>query len=249
MELRVLGSSPPYPSPGVATSSYLVSTANTKLLVECGHGAVAVLRQALALNRLDGVVVSHMHPDHFYDLIPLRNSFLHEDLPRIPIYLPRRGTQILDAVVRATELPEDYMTSWFDLIEFDECAPFSVGDLTMHASRTVHPIETFAITFDCDGRRLVHSSDTAWFSHLPALFANANLGLVEVTDYPHPHGGSGRSHLDPDEVARLLQESRLPRAVLTHYEHAYEHAIHERVNSQVDGVDIEMARPGRTFRL
>lgn len=251
MELRILGSSPPYPSPGVATSAYLVSTAETRLLLECGHGAVAVLRQALALNELDGVVVSHMHPDHFYDLIPLRNSFLHEGLARVPIYLPPRGRRILDAVISATELPEDYMTAWFELHEFDEREPFAVGELTMRATRTLHPIETFAISLgDRDGRRLVHSSDTAWFPGLPKLFAGADLGMVEVTDYPRPHdNGAQRSHLDPDEVARLLRESGLRRVVLTHYERAHEGAIRNVVWSQVDGVEIHMASPGRSYRV
>ena len=60
------------PRPGGASSSYLVRSDATAVLLDFGTGAFANLLLVLDPSRVDAIVVSHMHADHFFDLVPLR---------------------------------------------------------------------------------------------------------------------------------------------------------------------------------
>src|SRR5438034_1947841 len=71
VRLTVVGSSPAWPNPGGAQSGYLIESGDGRLLLDCGPGVLARLRQ---LNGgwpdVDGVVVTHWHLDHWGDLVP-----------------------------------------------------------------------------------------------------------------------------------------------------------------------------------
>jgi len=69
--LSIIGNSAGIPAPGGACSAYLVQTPATKLLLDCGPGALPRLRTQLRMREIDGIVISHMHTDHFLDLLAL----------------------------------------------------------------------------------------------------------------------------------------------------------------------------------
>ena len=72
MRVRVVGSSASVPRPGRACSCHLIRARGTNLLLDMGTGALANLRIVMDYPDLDGIVITHMHADHFLDLIPLR---------------------------------------------------------------------------------------------------------------------------------------------------------------------------------
>ena len=73
MRLTILGNNGPYPAAGGACSSYLLESdsGSTAILVDCGAGALARLEERLPIERLDAVVLSHLHYDHMSDMLPL----------------------------------------------------------------------------------------------------------------------------------------------------------------------------------
>ncbi len=82
------------PRPGSACSSYLVQTENAAVLLDLGSGALGKLQLAIDYARLDAIVISHMHADHFLDLVPLRYGLKYGEPPRaerIPLWLPPGG--------------------------------------------------------------------------------------------------------------------------------------------------------------
>ena len=70
MNLTVLGKSPAWQDIDGACSGYLVSEGDTNLLVDCGNGVFSKLRMHLDYVDVDAIVISHLHADHFLDLIP-----------------------------------------------------------------------------------------------------------------------------------------------------------------------------------
>ena len=62
------------PRPGGACSAYLFRGMNTAALFDIGTGSVAKLQLVTEYARLDAIVISHMHADHFFDLVPLRQG-------------------------------------------------------------------------------------------------------------------------------------------------------------------------------
>ena len=247
--LRIVGFSPPYPNEGRATSSYLLRAPDGDVLVDCGHGAVAALLEATELDRLSAVVISHMHPDHFYDLIPLRNALLRRRLGPVPVHLPPGGRRILLDVVAATALPDDYTSPYFDLRDYEQGSTIELAGLTATALRTVHPIETFALRFALpSGARLVYTADTAWSEQVTEFAAGADLLLVEATDYPLDPV-TPRCHLTPEEAGRLARSSGVGRAVITHYESAFGDEILERARSECPDIPIDLARTHDEYAL
>ena len=72
MRITVLGKSPSWQDAGGACSGYLVEEDGFSLLLDCGNGVFSKLRHYCDYVDLDAVLISHLHADHFLDLIPLQ---------------------------------------------------------------------------------------------------------------------------------------------------------------------------------
>src|SRR6188508_3528694 len=70
MRLTVLGKSPSWQDAGGACSGYLLEEEGTSLLLDCGNGVFSKLRRHVDYVDVDAVVISHLHADHFLDLVP-----------------------------------------------------------------------------------------------------------------------------------------------------------------------------------
>ena len=100
MRLTVLGSSGGYPAPGSACSGYLLEDADTRLWIDAGSGTFARLLEHCTPDRLSAVLISHLHADHWTDLIvglhTLRFAF-ERDEP-LPVYGPEGWTETMGVV-------------------------------------------------------------------------------------------------------------------------------------------------------
>src|ERR671936_3213316 len=70
MRLTVLGKSPSWEDAGGACSGYLLEDDGTAVLLDCGNGVFSKLRRYRDYTRVDAVLISHLHADHFLDLVP-----------------------------------------------------------------------------------------------------------------------------------------------------------------------------------
>ena len=84
--ITVIGAGPAYTDrAGAVGASYLVTHGDTKLVLDLGQGTFARLAGTVEPSTLDAIVVSHLHPDHFVDLVPMRHYMRWEFVP------PRRA--------------------------------------------------------------------------------------------------------------------------------------------------------------
>src|SRR5581483_9559300 len=70
VKLTVVGCSPAWPNPGGAQSGYLVEDDGRRLLLDCGPGVLARLRQDAEWPEVDAIVITHFHLDHWGDVVP-----------------------------------------------------------------------------------------------------------------------------------------------------------------------------------
>src|SRR3712207_9420878 len=70
MRVTVLGKSPSYTDAGGACSGYLIQEDGITVLLDCGNGVFAKMRRFVDYVDVDAVVLSHLHADHFLDLVP-----------------------------------------------------------------------------------------------------------------------------------------------------------------------------------
>lgn len=221
MRLRIVGSSSSVPRPGRACSCYLLRTQSTALLLDLGTGALANLRQTLEYTQLAAVVVSHMHADHFLDVIPLRYGLKYgppRGEARMPLYLPPGGDATLRRFVSAfaPEGPHDFLDEVFDVREYEPNVALTIGDLTLRFRKARHYIDTFSIRAECGDATFVYSADTAPCDALVEHAAGAGLFLCEATlgtcSEPLPRG-----HCTPAEAGEMARRAGVERLMLTHY--------------------------------
>ncbi len=70
MRLTVLGKSPSWQDADGACSGYLLEEDGSTVLLDCGNGVFSKLRRYRDYTKVDAVVISHLHADHFLDLVP-----------------------------------------------------------------------------------------------------------------------------------------------------------------------------------
>ena len=133
MRLTVLGKSPSWQDAGGACSGYLIEEEGTTVLVDCGNGVFAKLREHIDYIDLDAVVISHLHADHFLDLVPYSYALTYAprqqpvpvdrwpgtDFPARPeLHVPPGAQEVFRRVVGAWG-NDDLIENAFHLREYD----------------------------------------------------------------------------------------------------------------------------------
>ena len=101
MRLTVLGAGPAYTDrEGASGAAYLVSEGSTRILLDLGHGSFQRIFREAQPEDVTAVVVSHLHPDHFIDLVPLRHYLRYHLVPprRVRVLGPGALAARLDAL-------------------------------------------------------------------------------------------------------------------------------------------------------
>lgn len=222
MRVTVLGASPSFPNPGGASSSYLVAEGRTRVLIDCGHGSASRLFRVMDPRHLDGVVLSHLHPDHFFDLVPLVYAlrFLYTGRHRIPLWLPPDGTERLQRFFASLDLDRDFLDRHFDVEEYEPSRSIRVGTIKIEFAPTQHFVPAFAMRltpWDRDTPAIGYSSDTGPSEVVARLLTGVDLAIVEASLVEYPEDEEFHGHLTGKEAARLARQAGVSRLILTHY--------------------------------
>lgn len=221
LRLRVVGSSPSVPRPNRACSCHLVRSRRTSVIFDIGTGSLGKLREHMDYTDLDGIVISHMHADHFIDLIPLRYGLKYGPLTRLdrlPLWLPPGGEAMLRALCSTfpKESDHDFLDEVYDVREYDPSAHLEIGDLTIRFAKTVHYIDCYAMRAEFQGASICYSADTAPSEAVEELARGCSLFLCESALGLSREEGL-RGHLSATEAGEMAQRAGVRRLMLTHY--------------------------------
>jgi ribonuclease BN (tRNA processing enzyme) len=264
MHITVLGKSPSWQDAGGACSGYLVEDADTRVLVDCGSGVFSELRRVVDYLAVDAVVVSHMHADHFLDLIPYacaltyaprQHAHAADDRPgakhpaRPRLLLPPGGADVLRVVGGAAGHAEVF-DSAFALREYDVAETVAVGSLRVRFQPVPHYVATNAIelTSSDGGGRFTYGADHGPTDALRAFAAHTDLLMLEAT-LELPEGEQPRGHLTPREAGEHAAACAAARLVLTHISDELDS---ERALAQARRAysgPVEIARAGAVYTV
>jgi ribonuclease BN (tRNA processing enzyme) len=214
MRLSVLGAGPAYTSrPDAAGAAYLVTHEGTRLLLDLGQGAFPRIFAHLLPADLDAVVISHLHPDHFIDLVALRHYLRYEFDP------PRRlrviGPHDLAARLDALHAEPGFTRAALDCEDLRP-GPERIGTLTVEARPVAHTPDSQAVRVaSADAPGLVYSGDCGRSLDLVPLVRPGDTLLVEVAFGAGPVP-PGVLHLDGPAVGELAALTHPSRVLLTH---------------------------------
>src|SRR5664280_3000984 len=217
MELLVVGSGAAYPGrPGTASSCYVVLHDGAAVCLDLGQGAFAGLAGRLEPSELAAVVISHLHPDHFVDLVALRHYLRYEFDPprRLRVIAPVGLAGRLDGVTGEAGFAAGSLE-----IEDRGEGQVRVGPFDIESRRVAHTANSFAtrVTLAAapDGPALVYSGDCGRAADLAPLIRPGDVLLSEVAFGPGPVPVPDL-HLDGAAVGRLAAETHVSQVLLTH---------------------------------
>jgi len=205
----VLGCDGSFASVDGACSGYLVRGGGVHLWIDAGPGTVANLQRHLDLDDLDGVLLTHAHPDHWVDFLPFHNVVRYiRKRSGLPVWSPRRVRDLAEAV-------NGDLTHAVDWTVIDASSTVELGGLRLSFSRTDHGPETLAVRIDEQGGpTLAYTADTGPEWKLSALGSRFDAALVEAS-LPVDLEGSVQ-HLSGRQAGVLATEADVGRLLLTH---------------------------------
>ena len=248
MKLTILGCSAAYPGPGGACSGYLVEDGDTRLLVDCGTGVLSNLQRVVAIKDVTHIVISHLHADHFLDLIPYRYALtrlLHEALHTL-LYLPPGGVEGLLKAVSAFDTSPTFFSDLFQIEEYDPAAALRMVDLTIEFAAVKHYIPSYAMAIS-GSKRMVYSADSGLCDELAELARGSDLFLCEATRCQAEDGEWG--HLLASETGALARKAEAKRLVLTHFWPDCDYSQSLEQATTAFGKAVEVAEEFRTYIL
>lgn len=225
-----------------ASSCYLVESGETALLLDLGQGAFARLAAIRPPETLHAVLVTHLHPDHCVDLIPLRH-YLRYDARVAP------GTVELHA---PTELPARFEALLGEAgflvdLAFSPLAPGErrIGGLVVSAARVTHGPDAFAfrVAEQDSAAGLVYSGDCGNPADLVPLLRPGDTLLAEASFGAGPVP-QDVSHLNAAGAAQAAGEAAAGRLVLTHLQRGVDPQAARRAAADVFAGETLLARPG-----
>ncbi|MFK3980003.1 MBL fold metallo-hydrolase [Micromonospora sp. NPDC050397] len=248
MRLTVLGCAGSFPGPEAACSAYLVEAEGFRLLVDFGSGSLTALQRYAGLHAVDAIVLTHLHCDHILDAVTyvvVRRYAPDGPYPPLPVYAPAGAPDRLAAAYSQEEAGVDDVYTFYGL----QPGTFPIGPFSVTVDRVNHPVETYGVRLEHNGRSLVYSSDTAPCEALLRLAHGADLFLCEAS-YLDGVDNPPDLHLTGREAGEIATKSEVGRLVLTHLVSAWgsEALTHEAAASAFAG-PVEIARPGARYEI
>jgi ribonuclease BN (tRNA processing enzyme) len=246
LNLTVLGAGPAYTDrPGASGASYLVRTDHTALLLDLGQGSFPRLAAAVEPSTLNAVVISHLHPDHFVDLVPLRHYLAYE-------FRPARHVRVIGPAGLATRLDDLHARAGFAAATLD-CETFTdtvaIGELILEARRVTHTEDSHAVRIVGRGSAgLVYSGDCGRIDDLVPLIKPGDTLLVEISFGLGPVPRDAL-HLDAPGVIELVHRTNPGRVLLTHIQMGHDRVETVRAVQASTAVPVTLVEPGDEIDL
>jgi len=251
LRVTVLGKSPSWQDAAGACSGYLVQQDGFTLLLDCGNGVFSKLRPVVDYVDVDAVLITHMHADHFLDLVPFSYALRYAprqqpvavggwpgtQAPARPqLYVPPGASEVLRRVVGC----------WGndDLIA-DE---LSVGPLSVRFCEVPHFVTTYAVELTSNGSRFTFGADCRPNQELVRFARDTDMLLIEAT-LPRPERDGVRGHLTAREAGEHGRSARARRLVLTHYSDELDPEWTRAEAADSFGGPVEMATDGAVFTV
>jgi ribonuclease BN (tRNA processing enzyme) len=263
VRITVLGKSPSWPDAGGACSGYLFQDGDYALLVDCGNGVFSKLRCVVDYVDIDAVLLSHLHADHFLDLIPFAYALTYaprqQPVPvagwpgtsnpaRPELHAPLGAGEVFRRIV-ACWGNDDLIDNAFDLHEYDGPDQLSLGPFAIRFCEVPHYTRTYANELATpDGTRITYSADCSPNEELVEFAHDTDVLLIEAT-LPRPERTGIRGHLTPREAGDIGRRAGAKRLIITHFSDELDQEWARGEASLGFGGPVELAEEGTVYTV
>jgi ribonuclease BN (tRNA processing enzyme) len=240
MKLHVVGCSPAWPNPGGAQSGYVVEGPG-RLLLDCGPGVLARMREDDDWPRIDAIAITHFHLDHWGDLVPWvwgRMYGLGRELRSPELWVQPGGRAELETFGERLGM-RDMFERTFDVREYPDDEPFVAAGLQVTPLRLPHyTLRTYGFRVSNEHKTLAYSGDSGPSDRLAELARDVDLFVCEATLERPELDGQPRGHLSLDEALAAHKASGAKRLLITH--RPQELAVDGSLELAYDGLELDI---------
>jgi ribonuclease BN (tRNA processing enzyme) len=219
MRLTVVGCSDAFGSGGRFQTCFMIESGGRTLLLDCGASSVTALKVlAVDFNTVDGVVLSHLHGDHFGALpFLLLESQFHLQRSRPLQIVGPPGTRARLTAAMEVFFPKSSSNAWRFPLQVGEVAPDMPDEVLGFGIRTTEVVHqsgapSTAVRLSDGGKTLAYSGDTEWTDALISIADGADLFIVECYDYSRSLPG----HTNFATLKEKKSSLRAGRIMITH---------------------------------
>lgn len=221
MKLIILGSGTGWVRLERNAPGYLVQVKNFCLLLDCGPGVLKqILKAGFKLEDISAIFISHFHPDHLSDLIPLFFATrYHLGYHREEPFTLYAGEGFLFFYQKLKEAFGVWVEPPEGLLKIKELPLikgyfFSLGPFQAKITPVKHNPESLALRLEYQGKTLVYSGDTGFCEEIIELSKKADFLILECSN---SEKFSVEHHLGPEEIAYIVKETQVKNLILSHF--------------------------------
>ncbi len=145
VELHILGSSSASPTRDRSQSGQILDINKLRVLIDCGEGTqYKLIRGNLSYQKIDIILISHLHGDHYLGLFGLLNtmSLNHRTRP-LHVYSPGGLKELIDHHFRVSNTTLRYELIVHEILGGEELI-YDEGNIEMHALPVQHRVPCYA---------------------------------------------------------------------------------------------------------
>jgi len=244
MRVTVLGSGDAFGSGGRFHSAYLAEVEGATFLLDCGPSILqSAKRASWDLEKLDAVLLTHLHGDHFGGVPFLFMEYRYET-PRtrpLVIYGPegteRRVQRLFTALYERTAAEPLPFPVVYHELEPGQTVILGTASVTAVGVHHVPELTAFGYRVEAGGRTFLYSGDTAWTDELAEHARGVDLFVCECSTFETRLD----IHVSYPEIAARARELGCRRLVLSH--------LGSEPLRRLGEVSLECARDGMTLDL
>jgi ribonuclease BN (tRNA processing enzyme) len=215
----VLGSGTHVASARRGSPGHLLRLGTSRLLFDCGAGSFHALAKAgSSPEEIDACFLSHVHPDHVSDLVPLlfriRNHVKESKREKTLHLFGPPGFAVFLRSLRLVHAPFLEAQDLQIVVHEGEAGEEAIGAAVVRYAPVPHGIPAIAYSIRSeDGSVIVYSGDTGRSAELVRLARGASLLVIEAG---RPGGSNDPFHLSPTEAAGVAAEAAVRAMLLVH---------------------------------
>jgi ribonuclease Z len=203
-------------------SSFLIKSDSYNLLIDAGDGiSRALLRLQIEFSEIDGILITHFHPDHFSGLISLilQMKLTKRQMP-LDIFVSKSNINFLKEILNRSYLPEERLgfVINYNTINSGKKLDFR-GKFNLTALENSHlqkyretaikglDFKSYSLIIESATGDVFYSGDVDSPSDLSLFKFNTNSILITET-----------THISIESIIELLKQEEIKKIILTHIE-------------------------------
>ena len=219
MKLYILGCGDAFGSGGRNQSGYLLEASDRLFLLDCGPTSLLAMKQlGFDSDRLDVILLSHLHGDHFAGLPFFFIEYLYEKHREKPLHVAGpAGTEekarglfslMYGKGTEAGDLPPNCFHS------FEPGRTTTIEGIEVHPFRVPHQVNevSLGLKVSYKGKQVLFSGDSAWTDAFLEHAQGVDLFLCECTYYDR----QSSNHMSYLQLREQLPKFGCHRIILTH---------------------------------